>query len=82
MRFEPKPEQSPTAAARALLESQPRILKRLVRRVAAEDTPEAHAIFTLAAGKQFDFTPESWKVVLDRVDSCDMRVGEWLRGDL
>lgn len=80
MRFEPAQPAPPLVVAKQRLLDNPRILKRLVRRVALDDTPEAEAIFTLAAGKQFDYTPASWKVVLDRVDTCELTVGDWLNG--
>ena len=54
------------------------VAHRLVRRVFLEDTPEAEALFTLAAGEKFDWTPTSWQRILDRLDQCELTIGEWL----
>ena len=66
--------------ARELLENDPKVLRRKVRRVAAagDNDPRALALYTLAAGHRFNWTPEDWSAVLDRLDDCDLTVGEWL----
>lgn len=67
--------------ARQLLLSKPRTLKRKVRRVAGvSHTPEAEALYTLAAGHKFNWTQEDWAAVLDKLDNCELTVKEWLDG--
>lgn len=67
--------------ARDLLQTDPKVLRRKVRRVAAggDKDPYALALYTLAAGHKFNWTPEDWAAVLDRLDGCDLTVGEWLQ---
>ena len=66
--------------ARAVLLDNPKILKRKVRRVSAlgDTNGYALALYTLAAGHKFNWTPEDWAAVLERLDNCDLTVGEWL----
>ena len=66
--------------ARAVLLDSPRILKRKVRRVAAlgDTNGYALALYTLAAGHRFNWTPDDWAAVLNKLDSCDLTVAEWL----
>ena len=66
--------------ARELLENDPKVLRRKVRRVAAagDNDPRALALYTLAAGHRFNWTPEDWAAVLNKLDDCDLTVAEWL----
>jgi hypothetical protein len=64
--------------ARELLLADPKVLYKKVSRLAATNGPQAEALFTLAAGKKFDYTPDSWKIVIDRLDNCEAKVGDWL----
>lgn len=68
-------------AARELLENTPRILKRKVSVIAArgDRDPYALALYTLAAGHKFNWTPEDWAAVLNKLDDSDLTVGEWLQ---
>lgn len=69
--------------ARDILFDNPRFLKRKVRCAAhgneLED-PCVQALYTLACGHRFQWTPADWKVIADRLDSCELSVGEWLNG--
>lgn len=67
--------------ARALLIENPKVLKRKVRCLAAGnelDDPRVAALYTLACGRKFQWTSADWQVVLDRLDTCELTVGEWL----
>ena len=66
--------------ARDLLLSDPKTLKRKVRNVAAgrDKDPRTVALYSLAAGHRFNWTPADWQCVLDRLDDCDLTVREWL----
>ncbi len=66
--------------ARQLLLDDDRVLKRKVRRVAAagDNDPRAMALYTLAAGHRFNWSPEDWAAVLNKLDSCELTVQEWL----
>ena len=68
--------------ARERLLSDPPILRRKVSVVSARgDTdPYAVALYTLAAGERFNWTPEHWNAVMDKLDHCEMKVGDWLEG--
>ena len=68
--------------ARELLLSDPKTLKRKVRNVAAgrDDDPRTLALFTLAAGRRFNWTPDDWNIVLDKLDDCNLTVAQWLKG--
>ena len=66
------------ADARAFLEQDERTLKRKVKNVAAENSDAAAAIFTVCKGERFEWTPEDWQMVLDRIDECELTVREWL----
>lgn len=65
-------------AAAEKLESSERILRRRVRNVASTDTEYSQALFDLAAGRKFDWTPNEWRVVLDRLDNCELTVREYV----
>lgn len=69
--------------ARAVLEDSPRVLKLKVKRVAARGDRDGYALalYTLAAGHRFNWTPEDWTAVLNKLDECDLTVGEWLNQD-
>lgn len=66
--------------ARALLLDNPKVLRRKVCNVAAAgDTDEnAMALYTLAAGHKFSWTPEDWRAVLRKLDECEVTVEDWL----
>lgn len=68
------------AQARQILLDHPRVLKRQVNRVAAAGDQDecALALYTLAAGHKFQWTPEDWAAVLNKLDDCTMFVGDWL----
>ena len=68
------------AQARDVLLDNPKILRRQVNRVAAlgDTNGYALALYTLAAGHRFEWTPEDWTAVLDKLDNCTMLVGDWL----
>ena len=82
-----KIDNSPEAAmreARTLLEeADSRFLKRKVRCVARGNELEDKrvlALFTLAVRRKFHWTPQDWKVVTDRLDTCELTMQEWLDG--
>ena len=66
-------------ARQALLEN-PRVLRRKVRCVAAAGDMDENALhlYTLAAGHKFQWTEADWAAVLNKLDSCELTVGEWL----
>ena len=66
--------------ARAVLQDNPRVLRSKVKTVAARGDRDGHAIalYTLAAGHRFNWTPDDWAAVLNKLDDCDLTVGEWL----
>ncbi len=68
-------------SARLVLLDNPKTLKRKVRVVAAagDGDPAAVALYTLAAGHRFRWTPEDWAAVLNKLDDCEMTVGTWLK---
>lgn len=68
------------ADARALLLDNPKVLRRKVCNVAAAgDADEnALALYTLAAGHKFSWTPEDWRAVLRKLDECEVTVADWL----
>lgn len=68
------------AEARTLLLDNPKVLRRKVRNVAAVGDKDecALALYTLAAGHKFDWTPQDWRAVLNRLDNCESTVEEWL----
>ena len=70
------------AQARDVLLDNPRVLRSKVRTVAAKGDRNGHALalYTLAAGHRFNWSPEDWQAVLDKLDSCELTVGEWLKG--
>lgn len=67
--------------ARELLLANPRVLRTKVKRLAAkgDKDPNAMALYTLAAGRRFSWTLDDWKAVLDKLDECELTVGEWLQ---
>lgn len=73
------PDTDLQAARQALLDDD-RVLKRKVRCVAAEgDTSEnALHLYTLAAGHKFEWTEADWRTVLNKLDECELTVGEWI----
>lgn len=68
------------AQARDVLLDSPRTLKRKVCVVAAlgDRNGYALALYTLAAGHRFEWTPEDWTAVLEKLDNCDMTIKDWL----
>ena len=68
----------PVESARAVLRSDDRTMRRLVRTVAAETSIYADAIFTLAVNGEWRGTPQQWKTVVERVDNLGITVEEWL----
>jgi hypothetical protein len=47
---------------------------------AAGDTDDnAVALYTLAAGHRFRWTPEDWAAVLNKLDDCELTVRAWLK---
>ena len=66
--------------ARALLLDNDKILRRKVRSVSAavKHNEYTTALYTLAAGHKFDWTPADWEAVLHKLDDCELTVGEWL----
>ena len=68
------------AQARDVLLDNPSILKRQVNRIAARGDRDGYALalYTLAAGHRFEWTPDDWAAVLNKLDNCTMTVGEWL----
>ncbi len=68
-------------AAREYLLDNPKVLRRKVCRVAAAGDKDecALALYTLAAGHKFDWTPQDWRAVLNRLDHCEVTVEEWLQ---
>ena len=68
--------------ARDHLLANPRVLRRKVRRVAAagDHNDDAMALYTLAAGHRFNWTGEDWAAVLNKLDTCELTVQEWLDG--
>ncbi len=66
-------------AARRLLLDNPKILRRKVSAVAAAHTSKyAEALYTLAAGRRFNWSPEDWAAVLNRLDDSDLTVAQFL----
>ena len=67
--------------ARAHLLNNEKVLRRKVRCVAAAgDTDDnAVALYTLAAGHRFQWTPNDWLAVLNHLDECELTVREYLR---
>lgn len=67
-------------ARKALLEN-PRVLRRKVRCVAAAGDTDANAmhLYTLAAGHKFQWTEADWAAVLNKLDSCELTVEDWLK---
>lgn len=68
------------AQARDVLLAEPKILKRKVRSVAAlgDQNGYALALYTLAAGHRFEWTPEDWTAVLNKLDDCHDTVGSFI----
>jgi len=66
--------------ARATLLDNDKVLRRKVRCVAAagDTDPAAVALYTLAAGHRFRWTPEDWTAVLNKLDDCELTVREYL----
>jgi hypothetical protein len=66
--------------ARDVLLCDQRVLKSKVRTVAARGDQNGHALclYTCAAGHKFNWTPDDWNAVLERLDSCELTVLEWL----
>jgi hypothetical protein len=60
-----------------------KVLNRKVRCVAAagDTCPHAYALYTLAAGHRFRWTPEDWAAVLNKLDSCELTVRAWLKNE-
>ncbi len=69
--------------ARAILLDNDRVLNRKVRCVAAAgDTDDnAIALYTLAAGHRFRWTPDDWAAVLNKLDDCELTVRAWLKSE-
>ena len=68
-------------AAREHLLDNTKVLRRKVCNVAAagDKDENALALYTLAAGHKFDWTPRDWRAVLNRLDHCEVTVEEWLK---
>ena len=69
--------------ARQLLLDDPKFCKRKVRCVAHLNELEDRrvlALFTLACGHKFQWTPQDWKVITDRLDTCELTIAEWING--
>lgn len=64
--------------AREALLADPKTLKRKVRNVCNSDSPQAQALYTLAAGHRFNWTPQDWRLVLDKLEGCELTVKQWL----
>ena len=62
--------------------SEPAVMRRMVRRVAAlgDKNQYALALYTLASGHRFSWTTEDWAAVLNKLDDCDVTVEVWLEG--
>jgi len=71
---------SDTQTARLYLLADSKVLNRKVRNVAAagDGDPNALALYTLAAGHRFRWTTEDWAAVLNKLDSCELTVRDWL----
>ena len=56
--------------AKELLRNDPKFCKRKVRCVVQEDEsdPRVLAVFNLAVGRKFHWTPQDWKVITDTLD--------------
>lgn len=69
-------------AARDRLLEDPKILRRKVRRVSAlgDQHQPALDLYTLAAGHRFNWTPEDWTAVLEKLDNNDLTVREYIDG--
>ncbi len=69
--------------SRQILLSDEKFCKRKVRCVAHEnelEDPRVLALFNLAVGRKFHWSPKDWKVIADRLDNCDLTIKEWLDG--
>ena len=68
--------------ARDILLDDPKTLKRKVKNVAAQGDENRfdRALYVLAAGHRFERTDDDWFAVLNKLDECEMPVGEWLEG--
>lgn len=67
--------------ARTLLLEDERFLRRKVCAVARENELQdkrVEAVFSLAAGHLFHWSPQDWQVVTDSLYGCQLTVGEWL----
>ena len=72
------PFESVFQESRRVLRANPRVLRRKVRCVIDDDSDEAQAIFNIAAGHKFDWTPLDWQAVLDTLQYNDASVETWL----
>lgn len=57
-----------------------RCLDRKVRLVMARGGEPAEALIEIAVKQQPGWGYAEWRVALDKLDSCDETVGEWLAG--
>jgi len=56
--------------------------KRLVRRVAAEDSEASAALFHVAAAGRANWTLTDWNILLARLEKSDLTVSAWLEQTL
>ncbi len=77
-----RPQNSELEQARDVLLDNTRVLKSKVRVVAQKGDRNGHALalYTLAAGHRFAWTPDDWQAVLDKLDDCELTVEVWLDG--
>jgi hypothetical protein len=69
--------------ARKILLDDPKFCKRKVRCVAHGNELEDRrvlALYTLACGRKFHWTPADWKVITDTLDVCELTIEEWING--
>lgn len=77
-----KPCTSELEQARDVLRDCKRVMKSKVRTVAAKGDRDGYALalYTLAAGHRFAWTPDDWAAVLNKLDDCEDTVSVWLEG--
>lgn len=75
-----KPQSGELDQARDVLRDSDSIMRSKVRVVAAKGDRNGHALalYTLAAGHRFSWTPDDWAAVLNKLDECESTVSDWL----